>query len=191
MLVSKKIEYGKHAGTYDDLIALPENMVGEIVDGDLFASPRPAVRHARAATALLGALYNPFQAGRDGPGGWWLLIEPELHLGPDVVVPDLAGWRKERMPELPDAAFIEQAPDWICEVISPSTGRLDRVRKVRVYAREGIGHAWLVDPIQRSLEVLRLEGIRWTLAATHEEDERVRAEPFDAIELDLSALWSP
>lgn len=190
MRVSKKIEYGSRAATYDDLLALPENMVGELVDGDLFASPRPAVRHAKAASALYGELYSPFQMGRDGPGGWWLLMEPELHLGPDVVVPDLAGWRKERLPDLPDSAFIEQAPDWICEVISPSTGRLDRVRKVRVYAREGIGHAWLVDPIQRSLEILRLEGGRWTLAGTFEENERMRAEPFEALELDLTALWS-
>jgi len=189
--MSKKVDYGKRAATYDDLVSLPENMVGEIVDGELFASPRPAPRHAMAATALGGEIYGPFQMGRNGPGGWLLLVEPELHLGPDVLVPDLAGWRKERMPKLPDAAYFDLAPDWVCEVISPSTGRLDRVRKVRIYAREGIGHAWLVDPIQRSLEILRLENDRWTLASAHEEGERVRAEPFDAIELDLSALWSP
>jgi len=189
--MSKKVDYGKRAATYDDLVSLPENMVGEIVDGELFASQRPAPRHAMAATALGGEIYGPFQMGRGGPGGWWILDEPEVHLGPDVLVPDLAGWRKERMPKMPDAAWFDLAPDWVCEVISPSTGRLDRIKKVRIYAREGIGHAWLVDPLQRSLEVLRLQDGRWTLAGAHEENERVRAEPFDAIELDLSALWSP
>lgn len=188
--MAKKIEYGKRGATCDDLLSIPENMVGEIVDGELFASPRPTPRHAVSASALGGELYGPFQQGRNGPGGWWILDEPELHLGPDVVVPDLAGWRKERLPKIPDAAYFDLAPDWICEVISPSTGRLDRVRKVRVYAREGIGHAWLVDPIQRSLEVLFLHDGRWTLGGTYEEDERVRAEPFEAFELDLSVLWS-
>jgi Uma2 family endonuclease len=180
----------KTPATYDDLLALPEHVVGEIVDGELYVSPRPAPRHAVASSALGGELGPPFQRGRGGPGGWWILDEPELHLGTDVLVPDLAGWRRVRMPVIPDTAFFTLAPDWVCEVVSPKTGRLDRLKKLPVYAREGIGHLWLVDPLQRTLEVLRLDDGRWTIVATHGDDDRVRAEPFEAVELELSALWT-
>jgi Uma2 family endonuclease len=182
---------GKRPARYEDLAALPPHVVGEIVDGDLYVSPRPASPHARASSVLGAELGGPFDRGRGGPGGWILLDEPELHLGPDVLVPDLAGWRRERMPELPRAAFFTLTPDWICEVISPSTARLDRVRKLRAYARERVQHAWLIDPDARTLEVYRLDGERYVLLAQHEDDERVRAEPFDAIELELAALWIP
>ena len=179
----------KRRATYDDLVNLPEWVVAEIVDGELYASPRPAPRHAVAATVLAASLNPPFQQGRGGPGGWWILIEPELHFGEDVLVPDIAGWRRDTLARLPDTAYFTQAPDWICEVLSPSTETLDRVRKLAVYARERVRHAWLVNPLARTLEVLRLEGPRWVLATSHGDRESVRAEPFEAIEVELPAVW--
>jgi Uma2 family endonuclease len=179
--------------TYADLLALPENMVGEIVDGELYASPRPASPHARASSLLGGDLIGPFDRGRGGPGGWVILDEPELHIGGQVMVPDMAGWRRERMPVMPDAPFFEMAPDWLCEVLSPSTAVLDRRRKLPHYARTGVQHVWIVDPIAKMLEIYRLaagEVAGWRLVVTFSGDEKVRAEPFDAIELDLGALWS-
>ena len=131
----------------------------------------------------------PFDEGRGGPGGWRILDEPELHLGEHALVPDLAGWRLERMPRLPETAYFALAPDWVCEVLSPSTAQLDRAKKLRVYAEYGVKHAWLVDPLARSLEVLRLEHGRWSLLDTHAGNAVVRAEPFEAIELELGALW--
>lgn len=181
----------KRPATYEDLLALPEHMVGQIVDGELIAMPRPASPHAMASSSLQGEFYGPFQRGRGGPGGWWLLVEPELHFGQDVLVPDLAGWRRERMPEIPNAPYFTLAPDWVCEVLSPSTASLDRVKKKRIYAREGVRHVWLVDPKERTLEVFRLEGGRWVELGTYTGDERVRAEPFEAVELELGILWLP
>lgn len=181
--------FGKRPATYEDLIALPEHVVGEIIEGDLIVSPRPAPRHAVASSALGMFLGGPFHAGRGGPGGWWILDEPELHFGREVLVPDLAGWRRERLPAMPDEAFFTLAPDWICEVLSPGNGRLDRVRKMRIYARERVQHAWLVDPIEKTLEVFRLEHDHLVGIATYAEAERVRALPFEALELDLSDLW--
>ena len=143
--------------TYEDLVAVPENLVAEIVDGELWTSPRPAPRHALVYSALGSLLGPPFHHGRGGPGGWWIIDEPELHLGEDALVPDLAGWRRARMPRLPDTAYFGLAPDWVCEILSPSTAVLDRTRKLRVYAREGVRHAWLVDPATRTIEVLALE----------------------------------
>jgi len=166
-------------------------MIAEIIDGDLSLQPRPAKPHAAAATALSEELGPPFKRGRGGPGGWILLFEPELHLGDDVLVPDLAGWRRERMPELTvDEPYFTLAPDWVCEVLSPSSSKMDRSRKLPIYAREGIPHAWLVDPLLRMLEVLRLTDGKWTIVATHADAAKVRAEPFDAIELDMAILWA-
>lgn len=176
--------------TYEDVLALPEHVVGEILDGVLHVQPRPRTRHAAAASTLGEELGPPFRRGRGGPGGWVFLDEPELHLGDDIVVPDLAGWRRERMPEVPDAPFLELAPDWICEVLSPSTARLDRVFKRRAYARERVRHYWLVDPDARTLEVERLDGDSYRVILSASEADRVRAEPFDAIELDLALLWN-
>jgi Uma2 family endonuclease len=175
--------------TYDDLVKVPDNLVAEIVDGELWTSPRPAPRHAHAHTSLSGILAPPFSHGRSGPGGWWILVEPELHLRADVVVPDLAGWRRERMPQLPTTAYFSLVPDWICEVVSPSTALLDRTKKLRIYAREGVCHAWIVDPLARTLEVLRLAGGTWLIAATHAAGEVARIEPFDAIDVELALLW--
>ena len=178
------------SATYADLVALPENLVGEILAGELVVSPRPAPRHARAASSAGGLLSGPFDFGRGGPGGWWILDEPELHLGADVVVPDLGGWRRSRMPALPEAAFFELAPDWVCEVLSPSTQRYDRVQKLAIYARVRVAHYWLIDPTARTLEVLRLDGEGYRIVGTHVDDAKVRAEPFDAVELELGLLWA-
>jgi Uma2 family endonuclease len=180
----------RRRATYDDILSAPEHLVAELIDGELFTSPRPASPHALAASSLGGELMLPFQRGRGGPGGWWILDEPELHFGADVLVPDIAGWRQERMPEIPRAPFFTLVPDWVCEVLSPSTERLDREIKLRIYAREGVEHAWLVDPIAKRLEVLHRKRSRWAVRATHHDDDRVRAAPFDAIELELAYLWS-
>jgi Uma2 family endonuclease len=176
--------------TYDDLVKVPDIMVAEIVDGELHASPRPAPRHAYAASALGTEIGGPFQRGRGGPGGWWILDEPELHFGRNVLVPDVAGWRRARMPRLPATAYFSLAPDWVCEVLSPSTALLDRVKKLAIYAREQVAHAWLIDPIARTLEALRLDGGYWTILGIHAGSEVVRAEPFADIELELALLWA-
>ena len=179
----------RRRATYEDLCQVPDHKVAEILDGELIVSPRPALRHASASSGLGGHLWGPFHGGRGGPGGWWILDEPELHLADDILVPDLAGWRRERLPAVPDTAYMTLAPDWVCEVISPSTERIDRSRKTRIYAREGVKHLWLLDPIVRTLEVLRLENARWVLLATHSDTDVVRVEPFEAIEIELAALW--
>ncbi len=177
---------------YELLLALPENMIGEIIDGNLYSQPRPASLHSQAASVIGEELGPPFKRGRGGPGGWMILFEPELHVGPrpDVLVPDLAGWRRERMPELPDVPHFTLAPDWVCEVLSPSTRKIDRTKKLAIYRRERVSHVWLVEPLDRTLEVFRLTGDLYALAAAFsEEDERVHAEPFDAIEFPLVAVW--
>ena len=179
----------RRKATYSDLLKVPDHLVAQIIDGELIVSPRPAYLHGGATGDLYSELSGPFQRGRGGPGGWWLCFEPELHLADDILVPDIAGWRRERMPQWPDAPFVELAPDWICEVLSPWTGRLDRAGKLPIYGREKVRHAWLVDPVQKTLEVLRLEPAGWLLVATFAGDAAVRAEPFDAIELDLAGLW--
>ena len=179
----------KKGATYDDLRRVPDHYVAEMFDGELYASPRPAVPHARAATVLGTKLGDPFDSGLNGPGGWLILIEPELHFGNDVLVPHLTGWRRERLPALPNEAYLTLAPDWICEVVSPSTEGIDRGCKLRIYAREGVTHAWLVDPLRRSLEVLTLESGTFGQLDEHHGDARVRSRPFDAIELELRSLW--
>ena len=179
----------RRPATYDDLLQVPDHLVAEIIDGELFTSPRPAPRHADASSGLGGVLRGPFDRGRGGPGGWRILFEPELHLGLDIVVPDLAGWRRERLPSLPLEAYFTVAPDWICEVVSPSTAALDRVRKPGIYAREQVTHAWLIDPLAQTLEVLRLQSARWTIVATWDRGSEVRAEPFEDLTWDLTLLW--
>jgi Uma2 family endonuclease len=184
--------------TYADLKALPSNRVAELIGGVLHVMPRPALRHARAATRLGAKLDGPFDLDGGGPGGWLLLDEPELHFPDptepgaiDALVPDLAGWKRERMPVLPDAAYLTLAPDWICEVLSTSTSEVDRDAKMPVYAREGVGHAWLLDPIAKTLEVYTLGAGRvWGAPVRFGGAEVVHAEPFDAIGLDLSVLWT-
>ncbi len=174
---------------YSRLEALPEHLMGEIVGGELVVSPRPALRHAAASSSIHFDVYSSFDRG--SPGGWWILFEPELHLGPDVLIPDIAGWRRERMPEMPDAAYATLAPDWVCEVLSPRTAALDRVRKMPIYAREGVPHLWLVDPRARTLEVFVLQESHWVLHSAHEGEDTVHVPPFEAVALDLSLWWAP
>ena len=181
----------RRRASYADLQAVPPHQIGEIIDGELHVSLRPAKPHAAAIAALNDELGPPFRRGRGGPGGWIILDEPELHVADDVLVPDLAGWRRARMPVLAnDAPYFTLAPDWVCEVLSPSTAATDRAQKLPIYAREGVAHVWLVDPLQRTLEVLRRAGAQWLIVAVHRGDAKVRAEPFDAIELDLASLWA-
>ncbi len=175
--------------SYQDILALPDHLTGQIVDGDLFASPRPAISHQRVASATGAELYDPFDRGRRGPGGWWIVDEPEIHLGEDILVPDIAGWRRKRLPVLPKDLYFTLAPDWVCEVLSPSTARFDRIKKLPVYAREAVSHVWLLDPALETLEVFRLNGQQWLLVLTAGGDDVVRAEPFDAIELELGTFW--
>jgi Uma2 family endonuclease len=179
----------RRKATYADLEAVPPHQVAELVDGELYVSPRPASPHARAAGRLYSLLDGSFDQGREGPGGWLLLFEPELHLGEDVLVPDVAGWRRERMPELPQGVGVTLAPDWLCEVLSPTTAELDR-EKMRVYAREGVRHVWLVDPLRQVLEIYGLEGSGWERLGTHTGQDRVHAEPFTPLLLELGLLWS-
>jgi Uma2 family endonuclease len=179
----------RRRATFEDVLALPEHVVGEIVDGELVTSPRPSFSHAAVTTGLAAALAPPFQYGDGGPGGWWILVEPELHLGEDVVVPDVGGWRRERLPVLSGVPFTEVVPDWVCEILSPSTGRFDRARKMPLYARRGVQHAWVIDPATRTLEVLRLEGGRWVIVGAHGGDDVVRAEPFAEVEIALARWW--
>jgi Uma2 family endonuclease len=180
----------QHQATYEDLCRVPDHLIAQIIHGQLVTLPRPAPKHVMASSSLGDELAGPFQKGRGGgPGGWWILDEPELHLGPDILVPDLAGWRRPRMSTLPETPYFELPPDWVCEVLSPSTARMDRVDKLPIYARESVAHAWLVDPDARTLEVLALHEGHWLLLNTYKDDDEVRAAPFDAIAFSLATLW--
>jgi Uma2 family endonuclease len=187
--MNEQVTVGRRPATYQDVLDAPENKVAELVRGALHLSPRPAFPHARAASVLGVEIGGPFDRGRGGPGGWWILDEPELHLGEDVLVPDLAGWRRERMPS-PDAPWSDLAPDWVCEVLSPGTRRLDLTDKRDIYGRSGVGHLWLVDPKARTLEAFALRDGAWVLLAARKEADEVRLPPFDAVAFPLSALWS-
>lgn len=177
---------------YADLRSLPEGVRGEIIDGELFVQPRPRARHSRAASRLMSKLEAPFHDGDGGPGGWWLVQEPGIELpGCPEIVPDLAGWRRERVPELALDGPIDLVPDWVCEILSPSNASHDRVRKARVYARAGVPHLWLVDPTQRSVEVRRLAHGLWIEVASFFDVEVAHAEPFEAVALPLEWLWRP
>jgi Uma2 family endonuclease len=179
----------KRRATYADLEAVPEHLVAEIIDGELVTHPRPSPRHGAASSALGAELGEAFQKGRGGPGGWVFFDEPELHLGPHVVVPDLAGWRRERLATYPETNYFELAPDWVCEVLSASTERRDRTVKMRIYAEAGIPHLWLIDPRQQFLEALTLRDGSWLRTGAWTSDDEVRAPPFDAITFSLADLW--
>ncbi|WP_257461979.1 Uma2 family endonuclease [Archangium lipolyticum] len=184
---------GKRPATYEDIEALPPGWVGEIIDDELYAFPRPSAWNLWAVSVLLSKLGDAFCLGTRGPGGWWIVREPEWHFSRQVLVPDLAGWRRERAPGLfeRDEPFIELAPDWVCEVLSPSTVALDRGRKLSLYHQEGVSHAWLLDPRAHTLEIYHRGSQGWQLAAHHGGEDVVRAEPFDAEPLDLGRLWAP
>ena len=183
----------KKPATYEDLLAVPDHLVAEIVNGELVVSPRPAYRHARVSTRLGGALdaFDRDGAEGGGPGGWIILFEPELHLGSrcgQVVIPDLAGWRRERMPEVPDVPWGELAPDWVCEVASPSTGRHDRIVKSAIYLDAGVPWLWLVTAETMTIEVLEARDGRWTLVTSAVGPEPRRLAPFEALDLDVGRL---
>lgn len=176
--------------TYQDVLDAPRHMVAELINGALHLQPRPRARHGFAASRLgikVGGAF--FDDNGSGPGGWWIIDEPEMHLGDDVVVPDIAGWRRERMPEFPDTATIDLAPDWVCEVLSPSTRQFDLTEKREVYLREGVSHLWFVDPGARTLEAFERKDETWSLITALKDDDPVSVSPFDAIEFPLSALW--
>jgi Uma2 family endonuclease len=179
----------EHA-TYEDLLRVPENMVAELIEGELFASPRPKGSHNNASAVLGALIVSAFQLGNGGPGGWWIHHEPELHLRENVLVPDLAGWRRERMPEFPESHVYTVIPDWVCEVLSHSTARLDRAKKLPIYSHNGVQYAWIVDVEDQYLEVRRLENGAWSEVAVL-TGENLRAEPFDAIEIDMTPVWGP
>ena len=182
-------ESDKKRATYADLEAVPSHLVAEIIDGELFTHPRPSPRHAAATSSLTDELSGPFQKGRGGPGGWVFFDEPELHLGPQVVVPDIAGWRRERLTTYPDTNYFAVSPDWICEVLCGSTERRDRTVKMRIYAEAQIPHFWLIDPRQQILEAFELNERRWLKIGAWSSDDEVRALPFDAIAFSLADLW--
>jgi len=184
--VSKVIE---KPATYEDLLKVPDHLVAEIIDGELFTSPRPASPHAYATGVLHAELHRRLQRGDGCPADWWFLIEPELHLGADVLVPDVAGWRKANLPRIPNVPWFDQVPDWVCEVVSPKTARLDRIRKLPKYARHAVPYAWIVEPLSQSVEVYRREGEHMLQFSTHEGSETIRAEPFTPCELELNELW--
>lgn len=175
--------------TYADLEAVPPHLVAEIIDGRLETHPRPAPRHGVAAVSLGAELSGPFQTGRGGPGGWIFAVEPELHLGDHVVVPDLAGWRRETLRSEPTTAYVAVRPDWVCEILSPATSRLDRGPKRNIYGEAGVSFLWLLDPMERQLECFALAGGQWLLQATFEPGDEVRVAPFDAVGFRLDVLF--
>ncbi len=183
-------DLAKRLATYEDLFTVPENMIGEIINGELIVTPRPAPKHMNVVTVLSEEIEPPYRRGRGGPGGWIFLFETEIRLGDDIVVPDLAGWKKERFPTELEFNWIPVAPDWLCEVLSQSTFRNDKVRKMPLYASHGVGHIWLIDPVAMTLDAFRLESGRWSLLASFSENDKVRVEPFKDIEINLGDLWS-
>lgn len=180
----------KRNATYEDLLAVPAHLTAEIIFGDLVTHPKPAPPRANAQFSLGGELSGPFQKGRGGPGGWWFLTEPELHLGPHVLAPDVAGWRQERMQHMPQAAsFVTLAPDWACEIISPETERTDRGPKRRIYATYGVSHLWHLNPVAKYVEAYSLRDGHWLHIETFDGDAECRIPPFDAIAITLNDLW--
>ena len=180
--------------TYQDVLDAPPHMVAEVVGGTLYTHPRPAPPHTEAGSSLGMEIGPPYQKGRGGPGGWRILDEPELHFGTppdeDILVPDLAGWRHERMPTRPKTAYYTVVPDWVCEILSPSTRHLDLGEKRDIYAREGVAYLWLIDPVASSLEAFVLQKGNWKSVATLSGDDLVSLPPFEAVSFPLNSLWS-
>jgi len=178
---------------YTQLEALPKNMTGQIVNNRLIAMPRPTVPHCLARSVLGADILPSYQYGRGGPGGWWIIDEPEVHFIRDieVVVPDIAGWRKERMPRPPRTHRCEIVPDWVCEIASPSTAKLDRTEKMPLYAKYGVRYLWLVDPLLKTLEVYELRDGCWLNIKNYKDNDAVSAVPFNEIVIQLDDLWIP
>jgi Uma2 family endonuclease len=183
-------EPAKQRATYDDLFSVPENMIGEIINGELIVTPRPSRKHTYAASALDKRIGAPYQYGETGgPGGWIIIVEPEIGLGEHTLVPDLAGWKKERFPSDEPHNWISVPPDWVCEILSPGTFRTDKIKKMPLYGQYGVPHLWLIDPVAKTLEIFRLESGRWMVVTVFAEDDSVRAEPFQDIEFNLNDIW--
>ncbi|MGA7616431.1 MAG: Uma2 family endonuclease [Thermoanaerobaculia bacterium] len=180
----------KERALYDDLVAAPEDRIAEIVTGSLYLSPRPSLRHSRIVSTLGADIHDAFDRARRGPGGWLILDEPEVHLLNDVVVPDIAGWRRDRVPATPEQVAMTIAPDWACEVLSPSTEQFDRREKLPWYLAVEVGHLWLVDPPFRRLEVYARHAHEWILLETYANEAVVSAPPFEAVPIELAPLWS-
>lgn len=177
---------------YDQLMSLPEGLTGEILNGQLHAQPRPSGLHGLAESALEAELFFPFHKGRGGPGGWWVLVEPEVHFIRDteVVVPDIAAWKRERLPTIPEDHRFEVVPDWVCEILSPSTASKDREIKMPLYAHYGVKFMWLIDPIKKTLEAYELINGQWCDIGQLADKDMVSIKPFDAISFRLAELWS-
>jgi len=183
----------KQQTLYESLEALPEGLTGELLNGQLYAHPRPSNRHAYVVSRLDRSVGRGYGDGSDGPGGWWILIEPEVHFVRDteVAVPDLAGWRRERMPYLPEGHRIEVVPDWVCEILSPSTASSDSEVKMPLYAHYGVSYAWLIHPLEHTLEAYRRDASAWVGIGRFADADQVTVPPFEAINLDLGTFWPP
>ncbi len=183
----------KKRATYQDVLDAPEHMTAEVLDGELHLMPRPRRAHLRSATGLGAFLFGAFHVGTNGPGGWTIIDEPELHLGPepDILVPDLGGWRDGQLIDRDDIdePFITVVPDWVCEILSPGTLRVDRMKKMPIYRREKVPFVWLVDPRELTVEVFRLEGDSYALVGTFGGDDAVMAPPFEAVAIPPAFLW--
>lgn len=176
--------------TRAELEALPEHLVGEIIEGVLYTSPRPRAVHSNIESLLVGDLNGPFQRGHGGPGGWWILVEPGVELpGAAEIVPDLAGWQRRRLPELPTEAPIRVVPDWVCEILSPSTRRHDQVVKRPFYARSGVSFLWEIDTETRTLTTAKLVDGHWLELGVYTEADTIRAEPFADVALSMQDWW--
>ena len=188
--MASRPEFAPDTDLYAALEALPHDLTGEIVDGQLHATPRPGPQHVRAASVLVMDIGPPFHRGRGGPGGWQIIAEPEVHFirKIELTVPNIAGWRRERLPSMPKTAFFEIVPDWICEIASPSTGRYDRHTKLPAYERHGVPIVWLLHPVQRWLEVHVLEDGGYACSGRIEGDAPIRQPPFEVVAIDVP--WS-
>ncbi len=182
-------ELTKKKASYEDLYGIPDNMTGEIIGGELIVTPKPSIEHSNASIMLGATLVPPYRKGIGGPGGWIILSEVEIMLGENLLVPDISGWKNERFPGFPRENRISVYPDWVCEILSPGTARLDKARKMPIYAEYEVPHSWLVDPIAKILEVFKLESGKWAFEKAYAGNDKVRAEPFQEIEFDLGDFW--
>lgn len=185
------MEAARKISLYEQLERLPDTLTGEILNGQLHTQPRPTGRHASAELGLGDALYGPFHRGRGGPGGWRIFIEPEVHFVRDVevVVPDLAGWRRERLPAIPEGHRFEVVPDWVCEILSPSTASKDREIKMPMCLHYGVNYFWLIDPVAQTLATYESNQSAWRETGSFKGNDKVSVAPFGAIEFPLSSIW--
>jgi Uma2 family endonuclease len=175
--------------TYEDLCNVPDDMTGEIIDGELSLTPMPSKQQIHTGTKLANAVVAAYHFGTKGPGGWIILDEPDLAFGEDILVPELAGWKEDRFIVSWEHHWISVAPDWVCEIISPETAQRDRTQKMPIYERNGVSYVWLIDPAEKSLEIFRLESGKWGAPTLYTGNDKVRAEPFEQTEINLGDLW--